>query len=109
MPTTLNESPAAEAGEFRTVEHLKGTARVPLEPERIIALDNIALDSVLALGEKPIAALYNENTGELPVYLRDRVSGVEPLAPSQQNLEVITALNPDLILGGKNVEAVYDL
>jgi iron complex transport system substrate-binding protein len=108
-PTSFSSSAKLQTGEFRTVKHLKGTTKVPLNPQRIIALDNIALDSVLALKEKPIAALYNENTGDLPIHLRDRVAGIEPLSPSQQNLEVITALKPDLILGGKNVEPVYNL
>lgn len=91
------------------VEHAMGETAVPVKSERILALDNIALDCILALEVKPIAALYNENTGEFPVHLRDRLSGVTKLPSDRQNLEAIASLNPDLILGGKNVEPVYKL
>jgi iron complex transport system substrate-binding protein len=95
----------------RTIQHVAGKTQVPQSPERVVALDNIALDSVLALGVTPVAALYNENTGKFPVHLRDRLQGkdVTKLSPTQQNIEQITAVKPDLIVGGKNVEPVYDL
>lgn len=93
----------------RTITHARGETVVPLDPDRVIALDNIALDSVLALEVEPIAALINPNTNDFPVHLRDRVTDrTQKLSPNQQNLERITELNPDLIIGGKNVEAVYN-
>jgi iron complex transport system substrate-binding protein len=93
----------------RTITHAKGETVVPQNPDRVIALDNIALDSVLALEVKPIAALINPNTGDFPVHLRDQITErTQKLSPNQQNLERITKLNPDLIIGGKNVEAVYN-
>lgn len=106
-----NDSPtvAVPTGEVRMVEHAMGETAIPVQPERVLALDNIALDCILSLGVKPVAALYNENTGEFPVHLRDRLSGVTKLPSDRQNLEAITSLNPDLILGGKNVEQVYKL
>lgn len=93
----------------RTISHARGETVVPVDPDRVIALDNIALDSVLALEVEPIAALINPNTGDFPVHLRDRMTDrTQKLSPNQQNLERITELNPDLIIGGKNVEAVYN-
>jgi len=93
----------------RMVTHAKGETAVPTNPERVIALDNIALDSVLALEVDPIAALINENTRQFPVHLRDQITErTKKLSPEQQNLETITQLNPDLIIGGKNVERVYN-
>ncbi|MDR9403825.1 MAG: iron-siderophore ABC transporter substrate-binding protein [Halothece sp. Uz-M2-17] len=93
----------------RMVTHAKGETAVPINPERVIALDNIALDSVLALDVEPIAALMNENTRKFPVHLRDQITErTRKLSPNQQNLETITKLDPDLIIGGKNVEAVYN-
>ncbi|VEP13351.1 Periplasmic binding protein [Hyella patelloides LEGE 07179] len=107
----FNDSPkvAITKGEARMVKHALGETAVPVRSQRVLALDNIALDSILALGVKPIAALYNENTGQFPVHLRDRISGVTKLPSEQQNIEEIASLNPDLILGGKNVEQVYKL
>jgi len=93
----------------RTVTHAKGETVVPVNPKRVIALDNIALDSILALEIDPIAGLINSNTGKFPVHLRDKIPNTtQKLAENQQNLERITQLNPDLIIGGKNVEAVYN-
>lgn len=93
----------------QTITHARGETVVPLDPDRVVALDNIALDSVLALDVEPIAALINPNTGDFPVHLRDRMTDrTQKLSPNQQNLETITQLNPDLIIGGKNVEAVYN-
>ena len=93
----------------RTISHARGETVVPVDPDRVIALDNIALDSVLALEVEPIAALINPNTNDFPVHLRDRMTErTQKLSPNQQNLERITELNPDLIIGGKNVEAVYN-
>ncbi|MFP4133978.1 MAG: ABC transporter substrate-binding protein [Halothece sp.] len=93
----------------RTITHARGETVVPQNPDRVIALDNIALDSVLALEVEPIAALINENTGDFPVHLRDQITErTQKLSPNQQNLERITQLDPDLIIGGKNVEAVYN-
>ncbi len=103
---TLNRSLPDPA---RMVTHAKGETAVPANPERVIALDNIALDSVLALEVDPIAALINENTGQFPVHLRDQITErIRKLSPNQQNLETITQLDPDLIIGGKNVEPVYN-
>ena len=93
----------------RPISHARGETVVPADPDRVIALDNIALDSVLALEVEPIAALINPNTNDFPVHLRDRMTErTQKLSPNQQNLERITELNPDLIIGGKNVEAVYN-
>jgi len=93
----------------QTITHARGETVVPQNPDRVIALDNIALDSVLALEVEPMAALINPNTNDFPVHLRDRITErTQKLSPNQQNLERITQLNPDLIIGGKNVEAVYN-
>lgn len=91
------------------ITHTRGETAVPINPERVVALDNIALDSVLSLGVKPIAALIDQSTGEFPVHLRDQITDMtEKLSPNQPNLERIVQLQPDLIIGGKNVESVYN-
>jgi iron complex transport system substrate-binding protein len=91
------------------ITHTKGKTAVPISPERVVALDNIALDSVLALGVKPIAALIDDSTGKFPVHLRDQITErTEKLSSNQPNLERIAQLKPDLIIGGKNVESVYN-
>ncbi|MEA5516458.1 iron-siderophore ABC transporter substrate-binding protein [Nodularia sp. UHCC 0506] len=91
------------------ITHTRGETAVPINPERVVALDNIALDSVLTLGVQPIAALIDQSTGKFPVHLRDQITDrTEKLSSNQPNLERITQLKPDLIIGGKNVEPVYN-
>ncbi|MFP4644565.1 MAG: ABC transporter substrate-binding protein [Spirochaetales bacterium] len=93
----------------KTITHAAGETVVPENPERVVALDNIALDSVIALDVEPVGALINENTGEFPVHLRERITDTtRRLASSEQDLERITQLEPDLIIGGKNVESAYE-
>ncbi|PSO86997.1 MAG: iron-siderophore ABC transporter substrate-binding protein [Cyanobacteria bacterium QS_5_48_63] len=105
------DSVAKQTQATRVVEHARGKTEVPINPQRVVALDNIALDSMLALGVTPVAALYNEHTEKFPVHLRDHLQGkdVKRLSPTRASIEAITNLNPDLVIGGKNVERVYDL
>ncbi|NJL37340.1 MAG: iron-siderophore ABC transporter substrate-binding protein [Leptolyngbyaceae cyanobacterium RM2_2_4] len=76
-----------------------GTTQVPENPQRIVVIDSAALDSVLALGLKPIGSTIY---GEIPQYLGDQTQGIEIVGDvNQPNLESILKLQPDLILGTK--------
>ncbi|PSN12061.1 iron-siderophore ABC transporter substrate-binding protein, partial [filamentous cyanobacterium CCP5] len=105
----------------RNVSHALGTTEVCGDPEKIVVLGSHSLDLLLSLGEQPAAlgTAISFHTGEVfdqpgeqipylgpfittqPVYVGDR---------SQPSLEVITQLQPDLIVGeaGGNSE-VYGL
>lgn len=84
-----------------TVEHHWGTTEVPLEPRRIVVLDLSFLDCLYSLGVSPCGfagtsqpkppqyLLALTPTGRAPIYVGER---------KQPNLEVIMALEPDLIL-----------
>ena len=86
----------------RDVRHELGSTEVEALPRRIVSATGLAeLDSLLALGVKPLAA------GRFPTgwnpWAEDEdegLSGVEPLAVEPEvNIEEVAAQGPDLILG----------
>lgn len=84
----------------RAVEDAMGAVTVPDRAERVVALDSLVLDTVVALGAPLVGAARAGSADGLPAYLGDGVEGVESvgeiIAP---NVEAIAALGPDLILG----------
>ncbi|WP_461167718.1 ABC transporter substrate-binding protein [Tsukamurella serpentis] len=86
------------AGETRQVAHARGTAQVPVEPRRIVALEPLEIDTLVALGITPVGAAVAANVTELPKYLG--VTGVTTVGTVvDPSIEAIAALKPDLILG----------
>ncbi|MEI2270468.1 iron-siderophore ABC transporter substrate-binding protein [Microbacterium sp. No. 7] len=82
----------------RSVEHARGTADVPDQPERVVTLEPLELDTAVAIGITPVGAAVAGNVTELPSYLG--VSDVAPVGTvPEPDLEAIAALKPDLILG----------
>lgn len=82
----------------RSVEHARGTAEVPDEPQRVVVLEPLELDTAVALGVTPVGAAVASNTAGIPSYLG--VEGVEPVGTvPEPDIEAIAALRPDLILG----------
>lgn len=89
---------AAEATAVRDIEHARGTAEVPEDPQRVVTLEPLELDTAVALGITPVGAAVASNVAGVPEYLG--VSGVEPVGTvPEPDLEAIAALQPDLILG----------
>jgi len=85
----------------RALEHAMGTTCVPKSPKRVVVLDTGELDSVLALGVKPVGAVTALGAG-FPSYLGSRTQGIHDVGTIQEpSLERILALKPDLILTSK--------
>lgn len=105
--TTAPVALIEETSEARVIEHLGGEVAVPLEPETIVSLS--LDDSLLALNVTPAAAFEWDET----YYLADRLSETQSIGYTVgPNLEMITAVGPDLILlhtkPGNGIEQ-YDL
>jgi len=93
--------PAPAAAE-RVVQHAMGQTTISGTPKRVVVLDTGELDSVLALGVKPVGAVRADANQEFQSYLQDQAQGVETVGTIRApNLERIAALNPDLILSNK--------
>jgi iron complex transport system substrate-binding protein len=94
----------------RLIKHAMGETEVPLNPQRVVVLDSGELDSVLALGVKPVGAVTAFADGEFQAYLGDKTEGIQKVGTiSEPNLEAIIALQPDLILSSKlRHEEIYN-
>lgn len=99
---------AAQAQEFPvTIAHSFGETTIPAEPMRIVTLGWSAQDTVLALGNVPVAVPTNSYGGDdtggfLPWTLEaiEALGGPTPelLSEAEPPVEAIAALQPDLIL-----------
>ncbi|MFC3034659.1 ABC transporter substrate-binding protein [Pseudoalteromonas fenneropenaei] len=101
----------------RLVEDAFGNkVSVPVTPKRVVVLSEIDLDSSLALGLTPVGSANGRGQPGFPYYLLHHQSlGTEVKAIrsvgelGQPNLEVILALEPDLILTMPNREEVLEV
>lgn len=92
----------------RTVKHAMGETCVPANPQRVIVVDEIALDAVLALGVKPIAAGEPSFVGKRARHLAGKLEGIASLgSETQVNLEKMVQFKPELILGFKSAKENY--
>lgn len=95
----------------RAIAHFMGETCVPKNPQRIISLYTTPLANLLAFDLKPIAI--TPVTGvqdEFPSYLAEKVEEMEIVGINYEpNLERITQLKPDLILGWDFHEQTYPL
>lgn len=96
-PTAATDASGESAG-THDVEHARGTTAVPDEPQRVVTLEPLELDTAVAVGIEPVGAAVASNVAGAPAYLE--ADGVEPVGTvPEPDLEAIAALEPDLILG----------
>lgn len=84
-----------------TIEHALGTITIPAEPQRVVALIDRDVDTLLALGVQPVGinSLYGFESGAGP-WSEALLGGSEPVVWTGRefNYEAIAALHPDLIV-----------
>ena len=86
----------------RDVTDSMGTVAVPEEPKRVIVLTNEGTEALLALGVTPVGAANSWLGDPWWDHIRDSMEGAEPVGKeSAINLELVAALEPDLILANK--------
>ncbi|MDO5641211.1 MAG: iron-siderophore ABC transporter substrate-binding protein [Paracoccus sp. (in: a-proteobacteria)] len=84
------------------VTHAMGVTDVPENPQRVIILTNEGTEALLSMGVTPVGAATSFGGKPWWPHLADRLEGVEPLGTeSAINLELVAALEPDLIIGTK--------
>ncbi|MGF1568618.1 MAG: iron-siderophore ABC transporter substrate-binding protein [Nodosilinea sp.] len=100
--TEIPASPQKISSDCRMIKHTLGETCVPINPSRVIALDDCTLEPMLALNLQPIGAPVSNvnipNQGDL--------SSIQDTG-SPPNLETIFSLKPDLILGCAYLQDVY--
>lgn len=94
----------------RTIEHIMGTTEVPDEPQRIVILTNEGTEALVHLGVIPVGAVQSWDGDPFYDHFEGVLDGVEVLGTENAvNLELIAALQPDLIIGNKvRQEAIYE-
>ncbi|HLS16275.1 MAG TPA: iron-siderophore ABC transporter substrate-binding protein [Paenalcaligenes sp.] len=100
----------AHAQNERQLDTVYGTVTVSGQPERVVVLDEGALDTALSVGVQPIAALASRGGTDVADYLQQYVT--EPIeivgTVREPNIEAIFRLRPDLILASSETnEALY--
>ncbi|MFD3163468.1 ABC transporter substrate-binding protein [Herpetosiphon sp. NSE202] len=112
-PTAPTEAAASDTTAIsgtRTFTHALGEISIPNVPQRVIALDWMYLEDVVALGVQPVGAIDLENYPkwiDLPLTIDPSVVSIG--ANPAPDFETIAALKPDLILvGSLRGETIYD-
>ncbi|BAB73057.1 iron-siderophore ABC transporter substrate-binding protein [Anabaena sp. FACHB-709] len=89
--------------ECRVIKHPLGETCIPLQPQRIITMDEDILEVLLALDLKPVAVATNVNAwGNRERQLFSKAEGIASIILGNEalpNLEKMVLLHPDLILG----------
>ncbi|HWW04184.1 iron-siderophore ABC transporter substrate-binding protein [Collimonas sp.] len=92
---------SAFSAERAIVDAAGRAVRVPVQPQRVLALSEIDLDSLLALKIKPVGATNGRGQGGMPHYLGNAVSGLASVGNfGSPVLDLVIAAQPDLILVG---------
>ena len=105
ITAALTETPAAAATTceegFRLFDNellFTDPVCIPVDPQRIVAVDSYALENLLALGVKPVAsAVVGPFSVDYP-QLTGLIDGVVDLGGYPPNLETMLSVQPDLIL-----------
>ncbi len=105
VASLLLAGPAAAASV--TIETYRGPAEVSQSPSKVAVFDIAALDTITALGVKPVGVvqpLYVD-------YLKEQVAGAEAVGSLfEPDYETVAALQPDLIIaGGRSSKVVPQL
>lgn len=94
----------------RIVNHEFGESCIPLEPQRVIAMDQESLEILVALGFRPIATTIPNRVGSKTAILKEKTGEIANLGKDgSPSLEKIVQLEPDLILGMFISPQMYEL
>lgn len=106
LTTTSNQVPTIEI-KMITINHEQGTTSVPIEPQKVVVLNPATLDSMDALGIKVTAV--PQTNASLPPFLQKYESQdyVNAGGLFEPNYEVLSNLQPDLIIAGGRASDAY--
>ncbi|MDZ7911581.1 MAG: iron-siderophore ABC transporter substrate-binding protein [Rhodococcus sp. (in: high G+C Gram-positive bacteria)] len=92
--------PGMQPDTVHAVTHARGTTDVPMDPQRVVVLEPVQLDTSVALGVIPVGTAVLSETAGVPAYLGEKAAEIEMVGTvAAPNLEKIVALSPDLIIG----------
>ncbi|WP_442856722.1 ABC transporter substrate-binding protein [Exiguobacterium sp. ZWU0009] len=85
----------------RTITHEAGKTKVPEKPKKVVALEFSFVDALDELGITPVG-IAQENKTDVSGLLGKDIEFTEVGTRQQPNLEAISSLQPDLIIGDFN-------
>lgn len=93
----------------RDVETVVGVVSVPDDPQRVVVLTNEGTEAVLSMGITPVGASNSWNGDPWWDHITEAMGDALPVGTeSAVNLELVAALQPDLILGNlQRHEEIY--
>lgn len=106
VAATLLAAPA----QAREITHAMGVTDVPDNPQRIVVLTNEGTEALLAVGITPVGAVKSFLGDPWYDHIAPDMADVTVVGEeSAVNLEVLVALEPDLIIGNKmRQEGIYE-
>lgn len=81
-----------------TVQHELGKTSIPKNPKKIVVLELSFVDALKGLGMKPIGIADDNKTDMIEKLVGDKIDYTSVGTRQQPNLEVISSLQPDLII-----------
>jgi ABC-type Fe3+-hydroxamate transport system substrate-binding protein len=109
LPVSAQEETVCEDG-YQLIVHVLGETCVPNNVERVVTIEHSMTEAVVTLGVQPVGVteieLYN-SVVNLPLPLSE--DAVDIGSRREPNLEVITGLEPDLIIAASfRISGIYD-
>lgn len=90
---------SVHAHSAHTLDTANGKIEAPAHPERVIILDEAALDTALAVGVKPVGTVASRGSAGVAGYLQDKAGDISIVGTAREfNLEAMLAQRPDIIL-----------
>ncbi|MFC5469288.1 ABC transporter substrate-binding protein [Cohnella suwonensis] len=113
QPTTASESPSASpSGGEITVEDALGTVTLPKAPERIVTMEFGFADALVTLGLQPVGVADDDNPDLFMDAVKSKLTSYKSVGSRYEpNIELISSLQPDLIIVdlNKHKEAIEQL
>ncbi|OMF14428.1 hypothetical protein BK131_13280 [Paenibacillus amylolyticus] len=105
-----SEQATADTTSSRTINHDLGSTKVPVEPTRIVVLEQGFTQTLAALEVKPVGVADDNKPERFPKDTLAYIEGYTSVGTrSEPNLEVIRTLKPDLIIADTSRHGnVYD-
>lgn len=104
--SSAQQAPESQAPSTVEITDVRGTVTVPINPEKVISLDNRTYDTLVAWGVELVAAPKGVMPDDSPYVLDEAVQDIGN--HREPNLEVIAAADPDLVIIGQRFASFYD-
>lgn len=105
VSTESSLSSSSPSTECRLIQHHAGETCVPLDPQRVVTLDSITFENVIAVGVQPIAT--TSSSLDSPHLETAAETAINVGVNGEPSIEKILSVKPDLILGIDYETPVY--